>query len=100
MSKIPRNLQGILWSRNISNLDLQRDKNYIIHQVLMYGSLKDISWLKQTYKKNYIKNIFINEPRKLYTESGFNFVKNYLLNISEQLNKAYYVKNLPRNIRS
>jgi len=99
MSKIPKNLQGVLWSRNISNLDLQRDKNYIIHQILMYGTLKDISWLKQTYKKNHIKSIFINEPRKLYTESGFNLVKNYLLNISNQLNKVYYVKNLPRNIR-
>jgi len=55
MSKIPRNLQSVLWSRDISNLDLQRDKNYIVHQVLMYGSLKDISWLKQTYKKTTLK---------------------------------------------
>jgi len=55
MSKKPRNLQSVLWSRDISNLDLQRDKNYIVHQVLMYGSLKDISWLKQTYKKTTLK---------------------------------------------
>ena len=33
--KIPKSFQGILWSANIKNLDLERDKGYIIHQVLM-----------------------------------------------------------------
>lgn len=100
MAKIPQNLQGILWSRNIAKLDLQKDKNYIIHQVLGYGSLDELSWLRQTYKENVIKAIFVKEPRKLYTASGFNFIKNYLLDIPERLNKAFYVKDLPRNTRS
>lgn len=38
---IPENWQGILWSCNVKKLDWQKDKNYIIHQVLMYGDLKD-----------------------------------------------------------
>jgi hypothetical protein len=36
-------LKPILWSKNIKNLDSENDKIYIIHQVLSYGSIEDIS---------------------------------------------------------
>ena len=96
---IPRELQGILWSRDVSNLDLEKDKNYIIHQVLMYGTLKQIEWLKSVYSKEEIEKEFAEKPRKLYTKSGFNFIKNYILGISKQLEQSLYVKDLHRNIR-
>ncbi len=94
MTKIPKNLQGILWSKNVSSLDLQQDKNYIIHQVLMYGSLAQIDWLKSVYPDKEITNVFINTPRKVYTPSAFNLIKNYLLKIDAPLPKEKYVKSL------
>lgn len=97
--KIPIELQGILWSRDILKLDLERDKNYIIHQVLMYGSLTQINWLRSVYSKEKIEKEFVEKPRKLYTKSAFNFIKNYILGITKQLEVDFYVKDLHRNIR-
>ena len=96
---IPKNLQGVLWSRDIAKLDLKKDKNYIIHNVLMYGTLPDISWLKTVYSKEEISREFVNEPRKLYTNPAFNFIKTYVLGVKKELEQANYVKYLPRNIR-
>lgn len=49
MKRIPQDLRGVFWSKNVFSLDLQQDKNYIIHQTLMYGSLKHIDWLRSAY---------------------------------------------------
>ena len=89
---IPSNLQGIFWSRDVSKLSLQRDKKYIIHQVLAYGSLDNYKWLKSVYSKKEIKRVFVNYPRKTYTPSQFNFVKNYLLSITNTLPDLTYVR--------
>ena len=91
-SSIPLNFQGILWSKDISKLDIQKNKNYIIHQVLMYGSLKQIDWLETVYTKKEIKNIFIKKPKRIYTPQAFYFVKNYILKVKDSLKENIYVK--------
>jgi hypothetical protein len=96
---VPKQLQGLLWGRDISSLDAQKDKNYIIHQVLTYGTFEQIKWLEKAYSKDEIREVFVTKPKKQYTNSSFNFVKNYLLGITQKLPKDSYVKDLPRNIR-
>lgn len=54
-NKLPKNLQAVLWSRNIENLDFQKSKNYIIHQILAYGTWEQIGWLFKTYPPITIK---------------------------------------------
>jgi len=100
MSKIPKNLQGILWSRNIDNLDLQEDKNYIVHQVLAYGGWKHLKWLFGVYKPGVIKDVFIKHPAKDYTERTFNLIQKIILEIPiKSVDKRYYVKTYPRIIK-
>lgn len=95
MKKIPLSLRGILWSRKLENLNLGKDKAYIIHQVLAYGSLSQVKWLFKTFPKKEIIKIFTNLPRKNYSAAGFNFVKNYLLTLSHKKIKTdAYVKTL------
>jgi len=89
---IPKRLQGLFWSNDLTNLDLDKDKDLIIHQILTYGSLNDFKWLKSIYPKEEIKKIFITYPKKNYAPSRFNFVKNYLLGIKEDLPHSKYVK--------
>lgn len=96
---VPSSLQGVLWSARTSSLNLKKDKNYIIHQVLTYGTLEQIDWLEKVYSKDEIKEVFVRKPKKQYTNSSFNFVKNYLLGISRKLPKSSYVKDLPRDTR-
>jgi len=93
--KIPKELQGILWSRRLESLDLQRDKGYIIHQVLAYGSLEQVKWLFKVYSQKEASRVFLQRPKKLYTSQAFNFVKNYLLPLEKKVVKPeLYVKAL------
>ena len=101
MKSVPKKFQGLFWSASAKNLDLQKNKNYIINQSLSYGTLESLRWLFKSYKQKTIKNVFINSPQKIYTPSSFNFVKNILLALkNEKLPQNKYVKNLPRHIRS
>ncbi len=92
MKNILPHLQGVFWSKDVSSLDLQQDKNYIIHQVLMYGSLDHIRWLQTVYSDAEIKKVFIDKPKKIYTPQAFNLIKNYLLKIEVNLSEKNYVK--------
>lgn len=93
--EIPQNLQGILWSASVSKLDLERDKNYIIHQILTYGSLGQIHWLFKIYGEKTLKEVFIHKPYGIYTPQSFNFTKNIILNLRDiPLDKNQYVKSI------
>lgn len=99
IKKIPKKLQAVLWSTDVQLLDLERDKNYVIHQVLSYGRLDDIRWLFQTYPKVEIKKVFTRIPYKDYTASRFYFVRKYLLGlVSASFDERRYVKNTPRRL--
>lgn len=93
-NKIPSEFQGILWSANVKDLDLKEDKDYIIHQVLMYGSLEQIRWLFRTYKKEEIKKVFVENPIPIYTKPIFYFIKNIILNLKRKLDEKKYIKNI------
>jgi hypothetical protein len=98
-SKIPKSLQWVLWSADVNKLDKERDKYYIIHQILAYGTLKEIIWVFKNYSTKTIISIF-KQSFKDYRRSRFYFVKNYLLSLKNwQPDERYYVKNTPRIIR-
>ena len=85
--------QGIFWSKDIKNLDLEKDKIYIIHQVLSYGNLNQIKWLFKNYSLKEIQEAFIKYPKKTYTSSVFYFIKNFILGLQKKrLSEEKYVK--------
>ena len=99
--KIPRWLQPTVWSVKVENLDLEKDKVYIINQVLVYGGFKAWRWLFKTYPKKTIIDVFVSQPLKIYTLKIFNFIKEILLNIKDKnLKIENYDRSLPRIIRS
>ena len=92
-TKINNLLQGILWSKDIKNLDLEKDKIYVIHQILSYGSLKQIKWLFKNYNLKEVQGVFIKYPKKTYTPSVFYFIKNFILGLQKKrLSEEKYVK--------
>ena len=99
MKEIPSSFQNIFWSVKLEDLDLEKDKTYIINQTLSYGSLEELRWLFKTYPREVIKSIFINQPIKTYRAPSFNFVKKILLKIKEPLPEERYVINTPRITR-
>ena len=93
---IPLTMQGLLWSKNIQNLDLENDKTYIVHQVLSYGDIADIRWLLEAYGKDEVAKTFQEFPKKLYQLAVFYFVKDILLELKDKaLNPNEYVRVSP-----
>ena len=54
---IPKYIQPFLWSYNIKELDIKKNKGRIITNVLNIGSSKATAWLFKTYSKNDIKKV-------------------------------------------
>jgi len=98
MVRIPKSLQPILWSGDISKMDITKDKAYIIHQILSHGTLKQFVWLFHTYPKSDILHIFLTHPIKAYRSVRFHFIKTYILSIRSALDPRRYVENTPRII--
>lgn len=98
-SVIPPSLQGVLWSKATSKLDAERDKNYIIHQILSRGTWEHVRWLFDTYGRDEIKKVFLHSPAKNYTEKSFNFFGNVVLGTNGSLESKDYVKTFPRIIK-
>ncbi len=69
-----------------------------IHQTLAFGSLRDIKLLKKTIGVKKIKSIFSRYPKKIYTASLLNFVRNIILRIHTSVDEQKYLKNTPRRI--
>jgi len=93
MKKIPSTLQPFLWSKNVKKLNRERDKIYIIHQILSYGDLKALRQLFRIYGRKEIRETFIRFPKKIYQASVFYFIKNFILGLkSRRLSERHYVK--------
>lgn len=92
MARIPKNLQAVLWSETIKTLDIQKDKAYIINQILRYGSLDEIKWLFKTYSKREMKSVFTQHPLPIFTPQSFNFVSKFLLGFKQPPNEDKYLR--------
>ncbi len=90
---IPKSFQPILWSANIKNLDKEKDRNYIIHQVLLYGDFSDLRRLFKIYTFKEVRKVFLSSPKKIYPKPIFRLIKNFVLNLNKvNLDEEKYVR--------
>lgn len=89
--KLPKFLQPYLWSVKVEELDPQKDKVYIINQILAFGDIEALGWLLKNYSIQEIRNVFYRHSMRIYRDSGFNFVKNVLLDIKRPISPKKYV---------
>jgi hypothetical protein len=52
---VPAFLQPFLWSYDIKGLDIARDKQLIVKQLLDYGDARAVAWLRATYSTQEIQ---------------------------------------------
>lgn len=90
-----KKLKKLFWSADFKKLDIVKDKNYIIHQTLAFGTLEEIKLLFNIYSAKEIQQIFLKRPQPLYSPQGLNFIQKYILQIKNAgLSKEHYVKNV------
>ena len=88
-------VQAVAWSKN--NPNTEKDRAYIINQILAYGTIEELRWLYKTYSKKTLKDVFLNQPIKQYTPASINFAR-LLLDIVNPIDLHRYDKTLPRRI--
>ncbi len=71
--KLPSDIAYCLWSYDLSSLDLWRDRQLIITQVLNYGTWQGVQWLFQTYPEKEIKEVIAHPNRGLWLGQVLNF---------------------------
>ncbi|MCD6265408.1 MAG: hypothetical protein J7K02_05495 [Deltaproteobacteria bacterium] len=70
---IPDHILRCFWSYDLTELDLDRHKNFIITQVLNYGDWQGVKWLYENYSEDDLKQV-IKEPRRgLWFKRALNF---------------------------
>lgn len=95
MAHPPKNLQAILWSVDVNQLDLEKDKGYIISQILLYGDLDELKWLFTAYGQKGVTDVFLKQPMKMYFKQPFHFIKNHLLPLANTpLDEEDYVTSI------
>lgn len=62
--KIPKIIHPYLWFNDIELMDLEKDKQRIILNVLNYGSFDATKWLFDNYSKNEIRQIVKKQGAK------------------------------------
>lgn len=83
---MPKELKKYFWDVNFEELDIRKNKRYIIARLYCYGDIKAIKWIKETYSDDDIKDVALN-CRNLKP-----LVANYLrqqYNLKKE-NMAYY----------
>jgi hypothetical protein len=70
--------------KDIGNLDLEKDKVYIIHQILMYGDFSDIKHLFHIYSLEVIRSVFLSFPKRIYTKPIFALIKKFVLGFEKE----------------
>lgn len=73
MPKIPPKMKYLFWSYDVSRLDIQKDKEYIITQTLNHGTWEDVKWLLKVYSRREIKRAVKNPGRGLWYKKVLNY---------------------------
>jgi hypothetical protein len=73
--KIPNFLRPFLWSYDLKKLDLEKNKEKIIFNILNFGNKKATDWLFKVYSKKEIIQIFKKIKPRLWQRRSYNFWK-------------------------
>ncbi len=63
---LPVFLKSALWSYDLADLDLDRNKKLIITQIINHGDPKQLEWMNDTYSDDEIKAVVANPSRGMW----------------------------------
>jgi len=65
----PLTKKTLFWDTDINNLDIIKHKRHIIERILQFGDMDDYNWMRETYSKDEIKNVILEERSPLNSRS-------------------------------
>lgn len=70
--KIPDFLQPFLWSYNLSKMDKELHKKIIIKNILDFGSVEAVNWMKTHYTRNEIQEVIKQTTQTEWSKKSIN----------------------------
>ncbi len=70
---LPKFLQPCLASYDLNSLDIKRDKDIIITEILNKGDEDSISWLAQNYTKSEVKKVIESPIRGMWLKKTLEY---------------------------
>ncbi len=92
MDKLKKINQFLFWDINLKKIDPEKNKNFIIHRILSYGTMDDIRELFKIYNKETIKKEFLKAQPGIYYPNILKLCQ-HLLGIKE-IDKDKYLKKI------
>ncbi len=71
--QIPASFKPYLWSYDFEKLDIERNKETIILNILYYGNFSDWKKLFQIYSEKQIKQIYKTSKKDSWNKKSVNF---------------------------
>lgn len=70
---VPRFLQSVLWSYELSKMNAKRHASTIIPQILNYGTWRQVQWVLRTYHKDTIKKYIKHPARGMWRKDSLTY---------------------------
>jgi hypothetical protein len=70
---IPNSFKPYLWSYDLKNLDLEKNKKLIILNILNLGSKKSVDDLFEIYGRENVHKLFTEIPAGNFNKKSYNF---------------------------
>lgn len=75
---IPQSVKEVLWSYDISKIDLQKHRRLIVSQVLNFGTKKATDWLFKFYGKDVVRETASEIPLGQWDQKSLALWSQYL----------------------
>lgn len=83
-----KKMKYLFWSYDMESLDLEKDKDYIITQVLNYGDWEDLKWFFRIYSREEIREVVARPSKGVWFEKVLNFwIKMFNIKIKKEIYK-------------
>ena len=69
--KLPRFLVKYFWDVEFDQLDLQKNRIYILRRILEYGDKKSVNWMLKKFDRSEIKNVLASS--RDFSQKSANF---------------------------
>ncbi len=80
-NQIPDFLQPFLWSYDLSKIDMKRHQKLIIKNILDFGTAEAVSWLKENYTKDEIREVIAQSTRSEWSKKSI-YLWSFIYNCS------------------
>lgn len=78
MAKVPNFLQPYLASYELPKLDLQKDRDLIVTEILNKGDGKALEWLTKNYSKRDVNEVVSSPIKGMWLNTNLNYWLNIL----------------------